>query len=305
MAAEPLIQWPEPLVELLEFVGVFLAAGAVGFRYVVLRGHLAPGAAGGGKVFGNVPAEAARRAAGIGLVGAVLVALRLGLALPELAARNHVGIAEVVTGTPVVALWAGLTLAALAGFALARGGVPALQRLGWGVAAIGVVAGTLRNGLVGQWARLVNPLHLLVGGLWIGTLFVLVAAGLPVVRRGTKGERAGVLVAELVNAFSPLALVSAAALVLFGVITAWQHLKSLSALWTTPYGYALLAKLCVVAVVFLLGAWNWRRQRPLLGSAAASASIQRSATAELIVAAIVLIITSILVSLPTPKPPGS
>ena len=48
---------------------------------------------------------------------------------------------------------------------------------------------------------------------------------------------------------------------LFGVITAWRHLKYLSALWTTPYGYALLLKLALVAAVFSLGAWNWRRHQ--------------------------------------------
>ena len=46
---------------------------------------------------------------------------------------------------------------------------------------------------------------------------------------------------------------------LFGVITAWRHLKYLSALWTTPSGYALLLKLALVAAMFSLGAWNWRR----------------------------------------------
>ena len=52
-----------------------------------------------------------------------------------------------------------------------------------------------------------------------------------------------------------------AAVVPFGVITVWRHLKYLSALWTTPYGYALLLKLALVAAVFSLGAWNWRRHQ--------------------------------------------
>jgi hypothetical protein len=44
---------------------------------------------------------------------------------------------------------------------------------------------------------------------------------------------AGALAAEMVNAFSPLALASAAVLAVFGAITAWTHLKVLAALWTT------------------------------------------------------------------------
>lgn len=302
MAPEALIEWPKPLIELLEFVGVLLAAGAVGFRFAVLRGRLAladPGEAG---PLGDVAGMAARRAAGIGAVGAVLIAARIALALPGLAARNHTSVSQVVAGTPVVRLWVVLTLAALIGFVLARATAPRLYSLGWALAGIGVVAGTLRNGLIGQWARLVNPMHLLAGGLWIGTLFVLAVAGLRAARHA-KGDRAGAIVAEMVNAFSPLALVSGATVALFGVITAWRHLKVLSNLWSTPYGYALIAKLCVVAMVFALGAWNWRRQRPILGSEAGAASIRRSATAELAAAGIVLIITAILVSLPTPKPP--
>jgi putative copper export protein len=112
-----------------------------------------------------------------------------------------------------------------------------------------------------------------------------------------------VIAADMVNAFSPLALTMGGVVVLFGAITAWRHLHVLSNLWSTPYGYTLIAKLCVVALVFALGAWNRRRQRPTLGSEAAAASIRRSATAELTVAAIVLVITAVLVSLPSPRPP--
>ena len=107
----------------------------------------------------------------------------------------------------------------------------------------------------------------------------------------------------MINAFSPVALGSAFVLVVFGVITAWRHLKYLAALWTTPYGYALLAKLFVVLIVIALGAWNWRRQRPLLGSESAATAIRRSASAELIAAFVVLIVTAILVSVPTPELP--
>ena len=85
------------------------------------------------------------------------------------------------------------------------------------------------------------------------------------------------------------------------MITAWRHLHRLDALWTTPYGYALIAKLCVVGGVLLLGAYNWRRQSPRLGDEASSRSLQRSATLELLVAAVVLVLTAILVSLPSPR----
>jgi putative copper export protein len=94
-----------------------------------------------------------------------------------------------------------------------------------------------------------------------------------------------------------------AVLAISGVVTAWRHLKYVAALWTTSYGFALIVKLCVVVIVLALGAWNWRRVRPSLGTEAATGALRRSATAELAFAGLVLLITSVLVSLPSPKLP--
>jgi putative copper export protein len=55
--------------------------------------------------------------------------------------------------------------------------------------------------------------------------------------------------------------------------------------------------------VFALGAWNWRRQRPKLGSEEAAGLIRRSSVTELSVATLVLVVTAVLVSLPAPRPP--
>jgi copper transport protein len=148
----------------------------------------------------------------------------------------------------------------------------------------------------------VNPVHSLAAGLWIGTLFVLVVAGLSALARHEHGRaRRGAIAADMVNGFSPLALTMGPIVVTFGLITAWRHLHVLSNLWSTPYGYALMVKLALAATVFSLGAWNWRRQRPTLGSDDAASSIQRSATSELAVAVLVLVATAIVVSLPAPK----
>jgi putative copper resistance protein D len=133
-----------------------------------------------------------------------------------------------------------------------------------------------------------------------------VVAGLSAVLRDTRTrEQRGRLVADLVNGFSPLALTCGMVVVLSGAITAWKHLNPLTSLWTTPYGYALIVKLTLVAIVFGLGAWNWRRARPALGSEDAAHAVRRSSTAEISVAALVLVASAILVSLPSPKPPGA
>lgn len=300
MQADPLIHWPEPILEFVGFLGLFLSAGAVGFRYSAIRRGLAVGDR-------LAPTErtahedAARRAALLGLLGSLIVAVLTVTSLPRQAARAHVGVLELLTTNLVAGIQAGCLLLALAGFALAAARV----RAGWPLAAVGVIVGTLRAAFTGEWARLVNPIHELAAALWIGTLLVLVVAGISAVLRDEPArERRGAIVADMVNGFSPLALSMGAIVVTFGLITAWRHLKSLPALWTTPYGWTLILKLCFVAMVFTLGAWNWRRQRPTLGTEDAAVAIRRSARAELIVATIVLVVTAVLVSMPVPKAPG-
>lgn len=291
MLAEPLLTWSDPPRELLGFVGSFFAAGAIGFRYSALRGRVASG----DHAFYE---EAARRAAIIGLIGS-LITLGLAMyALPSLAARRHTTAGALLTSDKQTLIEFVCLGIALVGFAVgaARGSA------GWILAAIGVIVGSLRGALFGQWSRLVNPIHVLAGGLWIGTLFVLLTAGISALfRRDQDVEHRGAITADMVNAFSPLALAMGAVVVLFGVITAWRHLHTLPNLWNTPYGWTLIVKLVFVSMVFALGAWNWRRQRPTLGSHEAAASIRTSARAELAVAAIVLLITSVLVSLPSPR----
>ena len=294
MSPEPLINWPDPLLELLGFLAAFLASGAVGFRFTALWGMEAVPAA-EERAFAD---RAARRAAWLGLVGAAIGAALLAQRLPGLAARRHVTIAVLVSTQPVLAMQILLLVVALLGFLVATSG----RRAGWWLAAVGVLVAPLRAGFFGQLDRIVNPVHQLAGGLWIGTLFMLIALGVaPMLVAPFSTERRGALAARMVNRFSPLALGSAALLAVFGVITAWLHLKRLDALWTTPYGYALIAKLLVVAGVVALGAWNWRRQKPRLGTEAGAIALRRSATAELALAGVVLALTAVLVSLPSPR----
>ena len=294
MAAEPLITWSEPAQQLTSFVGTFLAAGAVGFRYTAARAlRLAPGE----KQFFE---SALRRAAFIGIVGAAIGLAFALIGLPGLAARAHRSVGELLTSDATALLSVVCPALAVIGVILAA----ARLRLGWPLAALGLVSTALAPLVAGRWSTVVNPIHRLAAGLWLGTLFVMLACALtPLLRHDELRERRGALAADMVNRFSPVALSMGGVVVLFGVITAWRHLPTLASLWETPYGRTLIVKLLFVGTVFLLGAFNWRRQRPSLGTEPAAFSIRRSATLELSVAAIVLIITSILVSLPSPKRP--
>ncbi len=294
---EPLLTWSEPVIELIGFLASFFATGAIGFRYVVLRKRLMPATAPDTEERA-MHADAALRAAVIGVIGAVVSIVLLFAGLPAQAARRHVSLGTLITHNGQVTVQVALALLAVIGFALACGRL----NPGWHVAAVGVIAGALSAIFFGQWTRLVNPIHRLAAGFWIGTLFVVVAAGLSTVSRSRlSGEQRGRTAADMINAFSPLALTSFAVLVIFGLITAWRHLKTLAALWTTPYGYALIAKLIVVLIVVALGAFNWRRQKPLLGTEKATGVLRSSAIAELTAATLVLVITAILVSLPSPS----
>jgi putative copper export protein len=294
MQAEPLLSWSEPVTQFVGFIGLFLANGAIGFRYAAVRGRLTSDTEPDRPVY----AAATQRAAMLGLLGALIQTALFILQLPHAAARAHVSAGQLVTGDAQSAARCVLLAAAIIGFGLAAG----RRWTGWGVAAVGFIAAQFTALLAGRWTSLVNALHALVGGLWIGTLAVLLIAGLAAVLRDAPRERRGVLAADMVNGFSPLALRCGVLLVLSGLTTAWMHLKPLSSLWSTPYGYTLLAKLCVVALVFGLGAWNWRRQRPRLGSEHAAGMIRRSSIMEVSIATVVLMITAILVSLPSPRP---
>ena len=292
-----LVEWPEPLLELLGFVASFLATGAIGFRFVVIRPWLKSGAQASSDDLTGVARRGARQAALLGCLGAIVV---LALHLMDLHAQS---VERSVPWSTVLAskdtpLALGLEGATILGFLMAAAGVGA----GWLVAALGVILGTFQPAFTGKWLRLVNPIHVLAGGFWIGTLFHVVTAGiLPALRSRLTPEVRGPFVRDLVARFSPLALTAAGVLATFGVITAWRHLHTLRALWTTPYGITLIVKLGLVACVLALGAFNFRRQRPLLGTDAGARSLRGSATAELAMATLVLIVTSLLVSMPSPR----
>jgi len=302
MQAEPLITWSEPAREFVGFVAQFLALGAVGFRFTALRDRVSAQAAATGAApllgEGDIYRHAARRAATLGLLGAVIQAVMRWSSLPQAASRAHLTVGQALMSNFQIGAPVWLLALAIIGFALGSAGV----RAGWWLALIGEVVGPLLPLFSGKWLSLVNPVHRLVGGLWIGTLFVLVVVGLATVLGDERSkERRGAVAADMVNGFSPLALTCGGLLVLSGLITAYRHLSPFSSLWTTPYGWTLLVKLCFVAGVFALGAWNWRRQRPQLGSEGAAVAIRRSSRAELTLATCVLVATAILVSLPSPQ----
>lgn len=143
-------------------------------------------------------------------------------------------------------------------------------------------------------------LHIAAGSIWLGTLAVIVLVGISAALKTSEGSSAGLRVASLINVFSPMALVCGLVVVSTGVIAALIHLPRLNALWTTSYGSALYRKLIFVILLFLVGAWNWKRTRPRLARDGGLAPVRRVATLEVVLAAVVLGLTAILVALEIP-----
>ena len=146
-------------------------------------------------------------------------------------------------------------------------------------------------------AVLADGLHVLSAAGWLGTLAVMLVAGISV---AISGDDHGVLAQDLVTAFSPVALVCAGITGVSGVVSAWIHTGRLADLWTTPYGRVLLLKLGILTIVSGTGAYNWRRVLPRLGDRVGAVRIVRSASVEVLVAVLVLFVTAVLVALPTP-----
>ena len=86
-----------------------------------------------------------------------------------------------------------------------------------------------------------NFIHLMLSALWIAGLFYI----LTLWKKG--------LAQAFIPIFSKIALISIISLTVTGSIYAWLLAPTLSVLWTTTWGYWLLAKIAAVIGVFILG----------------------------------------------------
>jgi len=262
-----------------------------------------------------VGGEVGRRAAGLGLIAAAALGvgalLRLWAQSATLfgpaAALGPGNLGAVLGFQPWGAGWILQLVAAVVAagaFGMARAG----RSAGWAVAAIAVIAAAFSPALSGHAVAATemagvavasHGIHVLAAGGWVGGLFALLVVGLPAARGLEPGQRWRTFSA-LVHGFSPIALLFAGLLVATGVVSAWVHLAELSTLWTTVYGRTLLLKVGLFGGVFAVGAYNYLRVRPALGEEAGADRLRRSGTVELGLALLVLIVTAVLVALPTP-----
>jgi len=327
------------IVRWLSFVGLVLLVGVVAFRLLVLPRVGASPAVALAKAGTHevLAATMIPRLATLGLVaGLAVVIAAIGRLLAEqsvMAASMSMDVTDIVRQTAWGGAWllqVGAAIIACVGFALAR------RRLtiGWTVATVAALVLAVTPALSGHAAGMphfrtlaitTDSIHVIAAGAWLGSLCALVFVGLPTAirtqSRNTSTDHSTALVADMTNAFSPVALTFAAVVVLTGLISAWLRLGSVSALWRTSYGIVLLVKLALVGCVFAAGAFNWLRMRaaltrhalahatvhaasddkePLSMSSGTHVRFQRSGTFELVFGALVIVVTAVLVAMPTP-----
>jgi len=165
----------------------------------------------------------------------------------------------------------------------------------WCQTGMGHAAGATWHAPIG---RLVDFTHLLGGGLWLGTLGVILVAAVPVLR----GDDRLPMLADGVRTFSVFARTGAALVVTSGLVAAVVYAGSVNALLASTWGRLLLVKLGAMLGVVALGWYNWRVVTPALeGRAIASADRLRLAIRlELALGLFMLIITTMLVVSPLP-----
>lgn len=143
--------------------------------------------------------------------------------------------------------------------------------------------------IAAQWA------HFAAAGVWIGGLAALLLGV-----RGTPDDEK----AAAVRRFSAAAGVALAVVVGTGVIRAINEVGSLGNLFSTSYGWVVVAKVGLLLPLIALGATNRYRNVPRAGTSLSP--LRRISRTELGIASAVLVATAILTSLapPASAPPA-
>ncbi len=152
-----------------------------------------------------------------------------------------------------------------------------------------------------RWLALaVDWVHVSAGALWIGGLI-----GLLVLWRSLAAGKRVAGLAVCVPRFSNVAFVSVNVLLITGITASVLHVPTVSSLWGTSYGKAILWKAGLLFVAMLLGAANLLRTKPGLaatGDRAAGAArlLRRLVSVEVVVVASAIFAAAVLSSLPPP-----
>ncbi len=125
--------------------------------------------------------------------------------------------------------------------------------------------------------------HIFGGGLWLGTLAVLLLTTRPIWLEG------GELLKRLLKNVTPVALTGAAIVIGTGALLAWNHVMTLEYLTDSEFGRSLMVKVGAVAVTASLGFLNWRRLGPRASDEMGRRRLRRVAIVEAVLALVVIL----------------
>lgn len=141
----------------------------------------------------------------------------------------------------------------------ARRGARSVVAVAAAVALAGFVLDGHTRTVAPAWLMVTSDaVHLAAVAVWLGGLVVLGA----VLRQRAASDP--VAAAMTIRRFSRLATVAVVAVTLTGGAMAWATVRVGRALTTTTYGWTLLGKIGLVAVVLVLAAYNQRRLVPVI-----------------------------------------
>jgi copper transport protein len=289
------------LARALSFAGIFLVIGVTVFNILVVA---RAGRIGGVELAGKMESRAAVVGVGAGAVviasafARILLESRMMSNMPDMQSMTMSDMAMHTRWGFAIELEIVAAFLALISFAV---GVKRV-RGAWLMASVFAMILAFTPAMAGHAAAsprftglmiATDFLHVLGGAGWLGTLFCVMTIGVPIAMTLDVAER-WQSIASLVNAFSPIALMSAGLVVASGAIASWLHLETISALWTTTYGRVLLIKLVLVVLTLTLGAYNFRTVQPQLVKEEGAARLRKSAVLELGFGALILVVTGFL-----------
>jgi copper transport protein len=148
-------------------------------------------------------------------------------------------------------------------------------------------------------------MHLSAAAVWLGGLVCLVVLGI----RTPRADRLRIL-GRVVPRFSRVASVSVVVVIASGAGAAALHLPTLSSLWQTSYGKAILAKVGLLSLALVAGGINYARTTPRLRGAldrrdtalgaSAAALLRRLVATEVGLVSAIVLAAMVLSSLPPP-----
>ena len=229
----------------LGFVAMLALVGAV-----VLARWITPRAAAGRP---DLARRVSTQAAAVLRVAAALLVIHAAcrLAAQVAALRGNPPMPVDVRGILTTTVWGWAWLFEVAGAIVAMAAAVKGDAARWRIAGAAALVLALSFSFSGHAASATHlrvlavssdALHILAAGSWLGTLLSVAIVAMPACLAQPDAER-GAAAADFINAFSPVALVSAAVVGITGVVAAWLHLGSWHAFVASDYGRTLLIKL--------------------------------------------------------------